>query len=182
MQRLPVLEFKGPVEGYVVNYIKREGWKVAASQTHDDLTQDAYLVYMKVCAKYPDVREAPHLMALFKTAWFRHFTDLANADTKNRVLTHFRDAGEDDAGDAFEPAGDSDNDGALGVALRQAPAEVAAVLNLFLSAPQEILDMVMESWGGPDRRKRANGCARLNRMLGLPPDLDALQAVHDYLS
>jgi hypothetical protein len=180
-QRKAALEFKGPVEGYVVNYVTRNGWKVASSQTRDDLMQDAYIVYARVIAKYPAVSDAPHLMSLFKTAWHRHFLDLAKADTQARaVLAPLVSRDEDGREVDLDPVGATDNDGCLAVMVRQAPREVGAVLNLFMSAPQELLELALSSWQGPDKRTKARGCEKINRLLGLPPHLDSLQAVHDY--
>jgi predicted RNA methylase len=66
------------------------------------------------------------------------------------------------------------------VMIRQAPREVTAVLNLFLSAPHEIMELALAAWTGPDKRKRAGGSERINRMLGLPLHVDAMQGVRDY--
>jgi hypothetical protein len=175
-----LLDFKGPIEGYVVNYIKRHGWKVESTQTRDDLLQEAYLVYMKIGRKYPDLKDPPHFMALFKTAWSRRFTELANEDTASRVLTQLVTRNEEGEEAVLDPVGDADNDGALAVMIRQAPREVTAVLNLFLSAPQEIMELALAAWTGPDKRKRAGGSERINRMLGLPLHVDAMQGVRDY--
>jgi hypothetical protein len=177
--------FKGPIEGYVVNYIHKHLWKVQRTCERDDLLQDAYVVFLRVKSKYPDLDTPQHFMALFKTAWSRHFTDLANKDTEDRVLVSMRlRSEENEDGDSgqleADPAGDCDNDGSLAVMLRQAPREVTAVLNLFLSAPQELLDLALGSWNGQDKRCKAGGSARINKLLGLPVHLDALQTVHDY--
>lgn len=176
-----LLEFKGVLEGYVVNHIRRNLWKVANTQTPDDLRQEAYIVYLKVARKYPDLETPQHYMALFKTAWGRRFLELANADTQSRILTQLVTHTDEDGNETeFEPVGDCDNDGALAVKLRQAPREVSAVLNLFLAAPQELLDLAVGAWKGPDKRKLAGGSEKINRMLGLPAGMDSLQAVHDY--
>lgn len=179
-----VLAYHGPVEGYIVNYVKANGWKVAATMEHADLRQEAFIVYERVCRSYPKVREPAHMMALFKTAWHRRFLDLANSDTDQRAhegpLTFDRKC--DDDGDEYtvEQTGEYDCGGYLAVMLKEAPREVQAVLALFLNAPQELFDVALASWNGPDRRKRANGCARINAMLALPADSDCMAAVQDY--
>lgn len=173
-------EFKGPIEGYVVNFMKKNLWRIERTMTRDDAMQDAYVVFLRVGNKYPDIEAPEHFMALFKTAWYRHFTDLANADTASRVLTHLVVRNEDGAEVEHDPMGDLDNDGMLAVKIRQAPSEVTAVLNLFLSAPQELLEVALGAWNGPDKRCRAGGSERINKMLGLPLHVDALKAVHDY--
>lgn len=175
-------EFKGPIQGYVVNFLKSNYWRVAATQQRSDVMQDAYIVFMRVSRAYPDMDTPQHFMSLFKRSWVNHFTDLSNQDTASRALCQLQsrsDEGESNALD-FDPVGDLDNDGTLAIMLRQAPKEVVSVLNLFLNAPQEILECALRSWNGPDKRRRAGGSEKINKLLGLPKHVDALQAVHDY--
>lgn len=175
--------WKGPIEGYVVNFISRELWKVQATMERGDLIQEAWLVFDRVEKKYPGV-DAPHFMALFKTAWSRHFTDLANADTKQRTAMVPITARKDDEGQDMairEPVGDLENDGVLATLLRQAPREVLTVLQLFLSAPQELLEIALDSWNA-DSQRPGGGSARINRLLGFPTDYDAVGAVREYFN
>ncbi len=172
-------EFTGPIEGYVVNFMKKHYWKVERTQTRDDVLQEARLVFLRCREKYQDLDTPQHFMALFKRAWANEFIDLANADTASRVLVQppvDRETGEQ----ITDLYGESDNDGSLSVMLRQAPAEVTMVLNLFLSAPQEILDLALGSWKGRDKRCRTGGSKRICKMLGLPQELDVLKLVEDY--
>lgn len=178
-------EWSGPIEGWTVNFVAKNLWKVARTQQRDDVMQEAYEVFMRVCRRYPEVEDAPHFMALYKTSWVRHFTDLANADTADRVTTGMtvqrRGAGEEDEGDERDFVGATDNDGALSVLIRQAPAEVKAVINLFLSAPQEILDMALAGWSDRrDARYATGGSRRLCRLLGLDDSLDVMAMVEQH--
>lgn len=172
-------EFKGPIEGWVVNFLKTNYWRVAGSMPREDVMQEAYVVFLRVKRKYPKA-DAKHFMALFKTAWTRQFTDFANEDTASRVVTEMPRIKVDDDLLEFDPMGDCDNDGYLAVMIRQAPREVAMVINLFLSAPQEILEVALGSWSGRDRRCRAGGSKKINQLLGLPADLDVLKQTEDY--
>jgi len=175
-------EFKGPIEGYVVNSLKVNRWRIEASMTQDDAMQEAYFVFLRCSRKYPDV-EAKHFMALFKMAWHNELNDLANQDTKLRAMVPFQrttaraNGGEESE---YDPIGETDNEGALAVLIRQAPREVQAVLNLFLSAPQEILDLALAGWNGRNNRTKTGGSERICKLLGLQPDLDVLSLVEDY--
>jgi hypothetical protein len=53
-------------------------------------------------------------------------------------------------------------------------------LNLFLSAPTEIIELALAGWKGKDKRCKTNGSKKICHMLGLPQDLDVLQLVEDY--
>ncbi len=173
-------EFKGPVEGWVVNHLKTNYWRVAKTMQRDDVLQEAYLVFMRCAAKYPIMDTPQHFMALFKTAWINQFTDFANKDTASRVVTEMPRIRVDDDLVEYEPAGEADNDGYLSVLLSEAPKEVLMVMNLFLSAPQEIVELALASWRGKDRRCKAGGSKRINQMLGLPPDLDVIKLTEDH--
>lgn len=177
-----VPEFKGPIEGWVVNHLKDNAWKVARTMQFADCLQEAYIVFMRVCERYPDVEDAPHFMALFKTSWERYFIDLARHDRRVREveLPLMSDPGPGEDAPSWEPVGELQNEGELAVLLRQAPREVVMVLNLLLRAPQELLELALASWRGEDRRMRAGGSEKINRLLGLPEHYDSLGAVRDH--
>lgn len=170
--------FKGPIEGWVVNYTKAQFWRLQATMEWDDVMQEAYLVFLRCSNKYPALLEAKHFMALFKQAWIRHVTDLAYVDSRHRVAQAPTEMAED--GYVQERVGDLDNDGQLAILMRQAPSEVRMVINLFLNAPQEMLDSLLSGWTGRDRRCRNGGSLRINKALGLDPKTDVLGLVEDY--
>lgn len=173
--------FEGPIEGYVMNFINKHCWKVARAYQREDLKQEAYLIFLRCVGKYPDLETPQHFMALFKTAWNRHFIDLANEDTASRILVQAPVATMEDGYEVpYEIAGDTDHDGHLSLLLEQAPREISMVLNLFLNAPQEILDLSLGSWNGRDRRYKAGGSQRICQMLGLPQNRDVLKEVEEY--
>jgi hypothetical protein len=175
-------EFTGPIEGFVVNYISKNYWRVARTVPREDLMQEAYVVFLRCKRKYTQLEEARHFMALFKTAWVRHFTDLANADTQDRLVSSTEMVDADGDAHTREMVGELCTDGELATKLRQAPAEVLMVLNLFLNAPQEILELAIGGWSGQDRRCKAGGSKRINQLLGLPLDTDVMATVEAYFS
>ncbi|MNK87230.1 hypothetical protein D3C87_1071610 [compost metagenome] len=175
-------EWKGPIEGWTANFVAAHMWKVERTQQRADVMQEAYLVFMKVSRRYPELDDPRHFMALYKTSWTRRFTDLANADTADRVTVGMGSTAPGEDGEQErEFVGVTDNDGTLAVLIRQAPAEVKQVINLFLSAPQEILDVALAGWTGKrDERYATGGSRRLCRLLGLPDDLDVMDMVERY--
>lgn len=176
-------QFEGPIEGYVVNFLAKNYWRVERTQSREDMKQEAYLIFLRVAGKYAGEIETPqHFMSLFKTAWFNHFTDFANQDTAARVLVQPGVYVDEEGGEVtLENPGDSDNDGYLSVLLAQAPREISMVLSLFLNAPQELLDLALAGWHGRGDRRRKNGDSRkVCQLLGLPTDRDILQEVKEY--
>jgi hypothetical protein len=180
----PSLPFAGPIEGYVVNYLCREEWKVSSSMERRELISEAWLVWHKIADRYPGV-EAPHFMALFKTAWHRRFLTLAAQDSGARRTFIPMAARADDDGDeleVLEPPGETENEGVMLAMLRQAPREVAMVLQLFLSAPQELLETALASWQGPKEHRSDGGSLRINQLLGFEPSFDSVGAVREYFA
>lgn len=172
-------EFKGPIEGFVVNYITKHYWRVARTIPREDLMQEAHVVFLRCKRKYTNATEAKHFMALFRTAWLNHFTDLANEDTKERVVYS---STPEDGGIELDRVGELRNDGELAVRLRQAPAEVRLVLQLFLNAPQELVDLALNSWQGIGMRKTGGGVPKINRLLGLPDECDIQKLMKEYFT
>lgn len=182
---LPV--FKGPVEGFIVNFINKNHWRVARIHDREDLMQDAHIVFLRVQLRY-QVETPQHFMALFVRTWLNHFTDLSRDDTASRIMVQHDYVGE--VGEGYQSSwdvsgstvGDTNNDGYLATLIAQAPREVSMVLNLFLNAPQEILDVALSSWQGRDKRFKAGGSKKICKLLGLEPGLDVLKAVEEYFA
>ena len=174
--------FTGPVEGWTVNFCQANLWRVQRSMEFDDLMQEAYLVFLKCSNAYPDV-VPKHFMSLYMTAWNRRFINLALEATSHKKQVSLSDLEKPtDEGDGIshEMVGELNNDGHLSVLLRQAPKEVLLVLNLFLNAPTELLELALSNWNGGDKRCITGGSTKICKMLGLPEDLDVLQLVKEY--
>ena len=178
-------EFKGPIEGYVVNGMRANFFRIERTHTREEYMQEAYLVFLRVKSKYEGkVEEPKHFMSLFKRAWANELNDLANKATQERMFVAMPTTYDEDGqrGNEIEPVGDLDNDGALATLIRQAPKEVAQVLNLFLVAPQEVLDLALQSWREKDRRCSNGRSAQICRLLGMDPRVDVMGRVEEYFS
>ena len=172
-------EWKGPIEGYVVNFLADQHWKIARTVPWDDAMQEAYVIFLRCKRKY-QVEEAKHFMSLFKSAWFNHFTDMANEDTELRRVGPLPESPE---GSPYDSIGEVDCDGHLAVLVEQAPREVALVLALFINAPQELLELALQGWSnGSDARCKNGGNTKINQLLGVPREFDPVKAVVDYFT
>lgn len=180
MSYLP--EFKGPIEGWTVNFLAKNLWRVERTHTHEEAMQEAFITFMRCAARYPTVETPQHFMALYKTSWINEFNDLstkataAKAEVSDRL---FNEESEEIL--AQQIIGNLDNDGFLAVMLRQAPNEVKMVLNLFYNAPTELLQMASAAWRQNGNYK-ADGDRMVAKMLGLPPDSTPVSDTHDYFS
>lgn len=173
--------FKGPIEGYVMNFLRANTWRVDRTMEHDDMMQEARVVFLYLSQKYPTIDTPQHFMALYKTAWFNRFTDLTHKDTRSRHVVSYSQ--NEDEGDDYigAIAGDLSHDGALLTAIRQAPSEVQSVVSLFLNAPVELLDLASAAWRSRGHN-RDHGNAMLCKMLGVKTDTDLVGMVETYFS
>lgn len=176
-------EFKGPIEGWVVNQLTRgklHYWKVERTLSREEVMQEAYECFLRCCKHFPkspayDTPQA--FMALYKKAWHNQFTDLTLYDTADRQC-HSVDAHEVQP---EEPAGALENDGYLSILIQEAPREVAMVLSLFLNAPSELLELATAAWRAGGRNSPGSS-KHLCKLLGLDPSCDPVSLVEDYFT
>ena len=180
-----VPEWKGPIEGYVVNFLSKQLWRVRPLLEHDDAMQEAYLVFLRTAARYPMMDTPQHFMALFKTSWTNEFHDLSRKATNARIAVSMSDlGGTDEDGERWsvpEAVGETDNMGTLALMVKQAPREVLMVLNLFLTAPGELLELAHSTWRAQGKYN-AGGERWAEKALGLPVGTSPLQQTEDYFT
>lgn len=70
--------------GWLLKTAEANYWRVDGFYLKSDLIQDGYICYLKVAERYKSKSKA-HLMALFKTTYINHITDLANARRKHAM-------------------------------------------------------------------------------------------------
>lgn len=178
MKLNPLPQWPGSVEGFVVNYLKANYWRVESTMSYDDAMQEAHVVFLRCKRKY-SVEEPKHFMALFKTSLVRVFADLSKLDSEIRAMVSLQQ--EDEGGESivFEAVGDLDNNGGIIVALDQAPSEIKEVLQLLLTAPLEILELARNCWKSNGRNVE-EGNAFINESLGRMKGTDSIGAVQQY--
>ena len=168
-----VPEFKGKIEGYVVNYLKKNYWRVAAHHEYEDLLQEAYFKFLVVKDKYPEVVNPPHFMALFKTAWNNHFINLSKTQTKDITIIESQLMGEISLFELSDKKGRvNDHEGDVTILLKQAPEEIQ-----LLFAALDDTDLVkllrqksQKIRNGNRRARRETTNQALCRILGLNPE------------
>ena len=67
------------IEGWTTKQIAQNLWRFDSSEDHDDVMQEARILFLKIERKYPAVTEPSHLFALYRTAISRMFIDKARA-------------------------------------------------------------------------------------------------------
>lgn len=138
----PVHYMDEGLERWLWRTAHRNHWRVAAWISREDLIQDGYLCYMKCVDTYqrllrkrrPRKDDRRNFMALVRTTYERHITDLANARTEQRAeRVASQLCREDDTPEAYLE--------------RHGPAELAEVFGdittLITGAPVEIQNVVL---------------------------------------
>lgn len=177
-------KFEGAIEGYVVNFLRTNFWRVQRSMEFQDCMQEAHWLFLRLAERYGVLDTPQHFMGLFKRSWHNHFTNLSNTDTKIRVEvsdSQLADDGEDISysGMLEQMVGDTDCTGHVLILLQQAPADVRTVLAFFASAPQDVVESAFSAWRSA-RRKKEGGNNMLCQLLGFAPGTDLLGSVSKY--
>jgi hypothetical protein len=163
------------VRGWVFKTIKANYWRVSHYYEFEDLVQDSFIVWKRICDRYPDVKETKHRMALFKTAFRNHIHDLSKKRTKYIECCML----ESDLGTAvnvLREEVDGSQDPNIGLLVSQLPEKLQTLLSRLYSEKRK----------HPYRRRldgtRETINERLCRLAGLDPEArDVETAIHTYL-
>lgn len=150
-------EWDGIIKGAAINFIRENKWRCDPIHSRDDLEQDAYIIFLKICDRYPLVVEAKHFMSLFKSALRNWMHDHARYTKRKRVV--HAETIKDVSELYLERIGEVTNNGYLGALLAEAPDELKAALKILEENPKSLWRNSL----GP----RENLNMRLRRVLGL---------------
>jgi len=165
--------WEGAVKNWASGYINKQQWRCDIIVGHDDLLQDAYLIFLKLCGRYPRVIDPRHFMALFKTSLTNAIHDKSSRATrKGECLV---DLGADISDSCAEWAGELTNAGYLSALLAEAPEELRLALALLANEPGRIIAPVN------CRKPRENLNMKLRRILGLESTFDLKTALMEML-
>lgn len=170
-------QFKGSIEGFLVNQITKQHWRVAKVMSKEDLYQDGVLYFIMLRARYTGIVDNPAwFMSLYSRAFRNHIHDIARVQEKLNLSEplpedlssfHFTsdvDGTEEDTAHSFD----------------NAPQEVLEVVALFLNAPSELWLVLSKAWNARGNRKKKSQTL-IAQALGKGEDFDARQLVHDFL-
>jgi hypothetical protein len=140
----------GPVEGYTVNFLKKNFWRVQAHMEYQDAVQEAQLLFVHLKRKYGCLDTPQHFMAIYKVSLLNEFNEIAARDGKYRKEVSDSQIHATEDFNYVETmmgvTGDTDNEGMLHIMIQQAPEEVKQVLRLFVETPIEVLEQFARVW------------------------------------
>ena len=171
------LNFKGEVEGWVVNFMSDHYWRVENLMEREDLMQEARMLHHELVGIYSGKVDGPHhFMALFKTSFKRHVHDLSTKNTRHKVtaaspyIEMYEDGDEVNIID--QQVGEVDNPGFLSSSFSDFSDEVREVLSIMLAAPVEVVELVSSAVITGKRQNLANQC--ICNLAGRDPDHEDL--------
>ena len=151
-------KFEGAVEGFVVNWIKKNHWKVDQQlPERDDVLQEAYCVFLKISNQYPDIDNAAWFQSMFMKSFSDRMIDCSRKQIRHKE--HFADSdvlmsdGEESLSLTEQMVGDLDTEASLERLVEQADGEVAEVLRTVMNMPNEVFAMIEEAWVSRGKRK-----------------------------
>ncbi len=156
----------GPVKHWAIKFNRDNQWRRERIHDDSDLLQDAYLVFMKICRRYPRVVEAAHFMALFKTALRNEWHDKSKRDGRKRACG--QDLTEALAQLYAGRIGELTNAGYASLLLAEAPDELKLALALLAEHPESL--RAHRHRGQP----RENLNMKLRRILSLDASCDVV--------
>lgn len=156
-------------KGWIYEYCRDNYWRAMPWYEFDDLLQDAYLTYTRICRRYPQIKRRSHLMRLFQTAFRRYLITLSN---KNDV--EVQDLDELIGSDLEGQTGSAMPDQLLRVLISEIPRDVYAVSMI-----------LTRDLGDCDPYERLMGLREttneyLRRLLGYNYNVDLVARVHQY--
>jgi hypothetical protein len=149
----------GPIQQWARSFIIKNKWRCDHIHSHEDLLNDAYLIYMKLVEKYPRVIQPAHFMSLFQRALSNHIHDHSRYMQRKRechIETRL------DVSELFlDLPSELPNDGYLNILLSEAPQELSLALAILREQPEALIGP------GPTKEPRENLNMKLRRILGI---------------
>jgi hypothetical protein len=162
---------------------RKHFWRVCRWYDLDDLVQDGYVQWQRVCNKYPDVTNRAHFMRLFMVTYTNHIHGLASFKKKQNDVCE-SDLTPNQEGEAIplmeRLLSDESDYGSFMAMIKKAPEPITKLLSL------------MATEDGRNRlaavyRRRANGTRettneRLCRLTGCDASTDFEEVFREYFA
>lgn len=163
--------WKGSIEGWTTNFIHKNQWRCDSLHEFEDLLQDAYLIYLKVCERYPRVVNPRNFMGLYKVTITNWMHDHSRYMKRKRVI---HENTSSDVSELYaDRIGDLTHEGQIAASLAAAPQEVTKALFVLMNKPEQIRNNL--------KPENLNG--RISRVLGVPPrQFDYVGGIREVLS
>jgi hypothetical protein len=129
-----------PFKGFAAAYVRKHQWRVLYLLGGDieDAMAECELFWVQVCKFYPAITEPASMMHMYKLWISGQFNDYSTKDTRSRNTMEVLSRGDLSI----------NSEGDLAVKLDEASSDLKQVLNIFMNAPQEIIDVIKQDTKG----------------------------------
>ena len=79
-------QWEGAIEGWTVNYANDQLWRVSPVLDTDDLYQQGYVIFCRCKARYKNLEDPQHFMALYKTSFTNFVHDMSKKRTGDQAV------------------------------------------------------------------------------------------------
>ena len=188
MSRLNYIpRYDGVIEGWVVNYLKKNFWRVRRCMEYEDIKQESFVIFLKVKKQYRNVVDNDKwFMSLYKTSFINSFIDISSINTNMSCLTliecELNRMESEYAGDEYQATliGDLDNDGMMELSLKHAPERIRQIIFILCGKPNRTYEMLICKWVKLNKKK-VYGNQMLCEMLGEDCNkVDLVKEVKEY--
>lgn len=149
--------WEGSVKGWAIKFNRRNRWRLDSINGDADLLQEAFIVFLKICRKYPRVMDPAHFMALYKRAMENQMHDRSKHTSKYRNFNIPLDC--DALSICGARIGELTNGGYARALVEQAPEELKLALALIANHPEKLRIK--------NRKRKENLNMQLRRLLGI---------------
>ena len=166
------------VKSYTVSFIRKNKWKCDLILDNEDLLQEAYIIYMKICESYPNVKTPQHFMSLYKRALGNYIHDLYRY--KLRKAEIHKEVSTDEMWEAItRRLIGYEHEGFLNALIAEAPEELKLILTAFEN--EEFLNDLKKPLRKRRKQKRKSYNQRICEYFDLDPKLDYLGQIKKLL-
>jgi len=173
------LPYKGPIQGFAKNYIRKNMWRLRGHVLYEDILSDSYEIYMECFDRYGGIVDTPQwFMALFKRSFINYFHAVSTYATFLDSMGSIDVLMEED-NDLRLTLGVDNNIGELILKITQAPEDVRKVIEFLLddSPSHKAFESVWKEQG----KKKVDGNEYICRALGYNPrKVDLISMVYNY--
>lgn len=153
------------ISGMTYKYLKKNLWRCESIHSIEDLMQDAYLLFLKLCDFYPRVIEPPHFMSLYQRSLANMITDKARTKKyKSEIIDETVDVSEKIKTTGSIPAQITFSEGPLYTLIEQGPPELKMFFSI-LNNEEKLKELRKTRTEKFEPRKNLN--QRISDVLGI---------------
>lgn len=154
-------EWSTKIEAWTSYQVSKNIWRFDRIEDHEDLMQQARILFWQLSERYPNITEPAHFFALYKTSLLRRFIDKARARQKSLIDQNVDAA---DVAEKLEVEGNLPNCGTLAKVLEEMPDELKSILRALTTGR---VRRTLDRPPSIAKRYRENHNMRLKRQLNL---------------